>query len=345
MPRPRRFTTRLTTLALAAALTAPALAVDSKDNAALRYWQAWATLDQPALDALAEVTLDNLADPAFTLTDALTALVAPAEGSAAASSTTIDLLIKAAALPEADFAIDHSMGPEALIPHLSPMRRSATLLLVDARRLFALHNADAAVDRLIAAYRTSHHAIGDATAISSLVSFVIFKSAQSVTDYALNAGLLTADHRAKLAEAIALFDTDNPFGLGDIVRIEREVMSGWMRTKLATEGPRAFVSIMNRAMYPSDPSTLERLHALLDAQDPTAAINAQIDLYESLMQSMEAAWGDAAKVADVEAKIARMCEADNAPVACILMPALSKLHDRSIEGASMITALRDQLAP
>ncbi len=335
----------LAALTLTLAAPAPALAVDSTQNAALRYWQAWALLSETSTATLGEVKRQDLASPDFTLSEELTAIVEPTEGSPRTSAQVVELVMLATTYPESDFGIQYELGPGTLLTHLTPMRRSSTMLLVDARRLFDAGNADAAVDRLVASYKLANHAIDDKTTISTLVAQILFQSTQGVTDYALEAGLLTPAHQAKLAEALNVFDASDPFEFKAVVRGEREIMGGWMRAELE-KGAEALVKTINdmTSIDPDAPMNA-RLQALLDSPDVEATIETHLGVYDAMMESVEKAWGDADAIRALDQKLERMCGNNQAALACLFMPAMSKLHERYLESIDLVASAKERLTP
>lgn len=217
-------------LALSVTLASAALAVDSKDNAALRYWRAFSFLDESReLDALrAQIPWDRLGAHDFEPPQAAVDAVLK-------QRFAIQHGVRAASFDQCDFGIDYDLGTEALLPHLGSMRRLARDILLDARLKLDAGNTDDAIDGIVAALRSSHHVQNDRLVISALVSMAIFKQTEALLNYAIGRPGVTEAQRTRIAETLDLFDNADPFGVGPTILWEGAMMSEDLRGMLSRD--------------------------------------------------------------------------------------------------------------
>lgn len=322
-------TTRRTRPLLAAAILAlagahAALAVDSKDNAALRYWRAFALVDADKAEAVNTVGRDALGAAEFTLTDE-TAL------GVIRDDDLIDRLIGAADLPECDFAIEYERGIGALLPHLGPMRTGATALLLRARFDIAHGDQAHAAACIAAAIRSAEHIVGDGVLISSLVSASIIERTRPVVDAAVNSGHLNTEQRAVLLGAIERFERDDPFGVVSALRAETRMIAHWAETNLRGDNGAELL-----AQVSPDGDSKETARILEDLPN-------QVRLYELAMgKGVDAV--EARDKAALDALGAALREGAFGDLARIFIPSLHRTIDTMVRAESNLTAMRDALS-
>jgi hypothetical protein len=185
-------------------------------NAAVRYWTAFALLqDSPANES------------------ATTLLLRVAEGSAPwnetqlgpiidANSQAIAIMERASTLRSCDWGIEYELGPNAPIPHLARARVLGRLSVVSGMRLAARGQTSEAVDRWLAAIRFSQHLAQGGTLISLF-------SAQSILVPTLRAlasetSRLSADSRAKVAAVVGMLP-ETAFNWADAMRREESALA------------------------------------------------------------------------------------------------------------------------
>lgn len=203
----------------ALAIAAPmALAVESNDNAALRYWRAWSLLDgdlRMSISGISGAWKDDVAW-AEGLNDRLREMLEDPD------DTTVRTILRATRLESCDFAPDlEEDGIFAILPHLGPMRVTARLLAIDAQLAHEAGDIDQAVDRYAAGYRVAEHAAQGRALISKLVARAVFLYIDERVEKLAQSGQLTDDHRAILREALSRFDPEDPAGLLDGIEGER----------------------------------------------------------------------------------------------------------------------------
>lgn len=320
-------------LAAALAVAAPAAAVDSSQNAALRYWRAWSVMSPELQEAVKSVPQEDLAVAGAKLPDGVRQRVA-SEGPG-----VVALLRRAAAMPECDFANETELGPGMLLPQLGPMRVSARLLAIDARMALDAGNADDAVESLVAGYRVSLHATEGNALIGSLVGAACFKAVDAVAGDALARNALNAAARARLREALAGFDPADPFRVHASFVEEGTAMVGWLRGLASGSGGAARVREALKPLGAEDAVVA----ALADADD--AAMGSYIDLFAAFYRHMLAAWDapDAAtKLAELEGRVA---EGAYGPITLAMAGAVTKAYEAHERGKAMVQAATRRVAP
>ncbi len=237
-PRTPRFAKALaaaTILTLAGA--SHALAVDSKDNAALGYWRAFSLITPEQVDVIRSVGHQPIDAPEEILkNEAVLAILR--------DDSLIDRLITAASKPDCDFAVEYERGLDALLPHLGPMRTSAQILTMRAALDLAEGRPAHAAACIEATVRSAEHLIGDKILISSLVSARIIEHTRAVVERGVKIGAFNADQRAVLLDAVDRFENEDPFGVIASLQTESTMISRWAETTLAGEnGPELLVQV------------------------------------------------------------------------------------------------------
>ncbi len=265
MPTPRLARQLLAAALLAFAGATHALAVDSKDNAALGYWRAFALVTPEKAGTISAFDRDAIGNAEFAIDD-------PGVLAIIRDDALINHIIRAAAKPECDFAIEYDQGIDALLPHLGPMRASAIMLVLRARLDLAEGDAAHAATCLEAALRTSEHLAQGNILIGSLVSLAITASAQPVIELGVAQGAFNAGERQRLAAVVERIDDEDPFGIVSGLRIEKGMVAQWAATRLS--GPDA-ASILASLSGEVEDEAVRRV--------ARGDLGAQIALYELFM--------------------------------------------------------------
>jgi hypothetical protein len=132
------------------------------DNAALQYWQAFATI--PTLDADQEKLLQNWAT--VPLDEAATKLLDQ-------SQTSLMFLHRGAQRRECDWGLDYRDGGQLFLPHLIRARTLARIAALDARQAFENKDYKRAHDDAFGMVTLARHVGKDHTIVNMLVCFAI----------------------------------------------------------------------------------------------------------------------------------------------------------------------------
>lgn len=270
-------TRTLAGLALSVTLASAALAVDSKDNAALRYWRVFGMMAQGVneyehgLD-YAKMHSDDFKPPQDIVDKVL-------QGGALGRAA-----VEAASKPECDFGIDWEKGPNAVLSHLGPMRRLAEQLMLDARVHFERGDSPGGVERIVAVLRSARHITADKAIISSLVSMSLVAQADRMTRYASGRGWLADQALAlQISEALTPFQRQDPFGLAAAVENEGYWMARWSKSVHADADARAILLHLLETETDEDPN--QQLAAMLADPASWESDVANIERYYNLLAS------------------------------------------------------------
>jgi hypothetical protein len=187
-------------------------------NAAVRYWTAFALLQDPPANAAAAALLVRVAEGAAPWDEAQLGPILDA------NSRAIAIMERASTLRSCDWGVEYELGPNAPIPHLARARVLGRLAVASATRLAARGQTAEAVDRWLAAIRFSQHLAQGGTLISLLSANSVLLP--SLRGLAGEVPRLTPETRARIeADLRALPDTG--FDWTDaILQEERALIAG-----------------------------------------------------------------------------------------------------------------------
>jgi hypothetical protein len=308
----------------------PARAVVTADqNAALRYWRAFAMMDENLRDLLGKDAA-TLSDPTFEASPELRKAVADA-------SSVIDQLTLGASMAQCDFGVDRNLGVGALLPHLSPMRSAARLLLVDARLHVETGDAATAAERIATAFRLAEHATHDDLVIASLVGVAMYTQAKAVTERLLDNGDLGAAERTTIRRALAAFNADDPFRAEAAIKSEAVVMVDWLRETLKND---AGLDTVRQSMSLGDGSTEVSAIDSLDAQ----TLQSHVDLLRAAYGQLVAAWDAADPPAAMRRVNEEVASGAFGSIAPVMLPALDRYYQNVKKAEADLASFRERLA-
>lgn len=320
-----------------AAVDAAPIAERAPVNAALRYWPQWYFLES----AFAE---RPDADPKLAFTGEASDAARSAEAIVREHAQTLDAIVDVSRLTAVNWGTEIEKGPRALLSHLTPLRRSALLLLADARRLIQDGKGAAAAERLASAFRMAGHATGgDDFLISSLVSIAVFESAARETTAALDAGALNPDAQRTVARALDRFPTSDPFGARSSIQEEGKVFTAWLRAEAASNDPsrrNALVAFFAENSDDDDAAS-NNVRAMIQRNEP---LNPFFWLLEKAYKEADAAWSAPNADEALAALSDRVGAGEFGPIAQVFFPALNKVKSSDNKAQSTLAALRARLA-
>jgi hypothetical protein len=192
-------------------------------NAALRYWMAFAMMQDPPANAATTDLLQRVADGSERWDEGRLGAILDA------NSDALDVMGRASSLRVCDWGVEYELGPNAPIPHLAKARVLGRLNVLSGHRLAARGQASDAVNRWLAGIRFSQHLAQGGTLISLF-------SAQSIllpTLHALASEIsrLNAESRANV-DAVVRMLPQTAFDWPDAMRREESVLATGVRMKL-----------------------------------------------------------------------------------------------------------------
>lgn len=162
------------------------------------------------------------------------------------NQTHLDMVMRAASMRDCDWGIDYDKGFEALISHVTPLRRDARMLDADAARL-AKTDPEAAARRLAAMFGMARQGREDGILISSLVGTAIAKSATVRAGWMLDQHFMTPAAAEIILNAARALPTDDPFGVRSSIASEGVVMlESVKRNYTGPDAGRRFLSLLTR---------------------------------------------------------------------------------------------------
>jgi hypothetical protein len=204
-------------------MTADAQPQQPTANAALRYWTAFAALQDPPADPATTDLLLRVADGNAAWDEGRLGAILDANAEA------LDIMIRASTLQSCDWGVEYERGPQAPVPHLAKARVLGRLSVLSGRRLAARRETSEAVDRWLASIRFSQHLAQGGTLISLF-------SAQSILIPTLHAlageiSRLDPDSRGKVDTAVRMLP-ETAFDWSSAIRREESVLATGVRMKL-----------------------------------------------------------------------------------------------------------------
>ena len=212
-------------IAAAGAVCLAAVAVHAQQpqtlNAAVRYWTAFAVLQDPPANAGATALLVRVAEGTAPWDEAQLGPILDA------NSQPLEIMDRASTLRSCDWGVEYDLGPAAPIPHLARARVLGRLSVASGMRLAARGETSAAVDRWLAAIRFSQHLASGGTLISLLSANSILLP--SLRGLAGEVSRLTPESRARIEAGLrALPETG--FDWPDAMLREEQALVAGVRT-------------------------------------------------------------------------------------------------------------------
>lgn len=298
-------------------------------NAALRYWQAFAHF--PELDDRQQKLLAT--PPAGQ----------PKLEAAALADQGRDTLLylrRGAAIPQCDWGLHPEDGPYLLLPHLAKGRELARLASLRARVAFSQGDAQAGVDTAADTLVLGRHLSGDLpTIISYLVQLVVERTAID----ALAAHLAGLEPAALERLERRLNALPQGGSLQASMRTERDSFTGWAIERL-------------RQMNDADPWKQQVLGVMTaggEGPDLNALIAASGGTREGVMRQFEGLRGYYEKLDRIlplprEQFVKELAALDKQfesnPLAKAVLPSVQKVYDRDAAGRTRMTLLKAAVA-
>jgi hypothetical protein len=133
-------------------------------NAALRYWMAFAEMQDPTVDKATQDLLEKTAASEAAWDEKILGSILDANGEA------IRIMQRAAKLPVCDWGLEYGEGPRASIAYAPRARALARLNTLEGMREMANGNSQGAVDTWLAGVRFSEHLANGGSLIFALIA-------------------------------------------------------------------------------------------------------------------------------------------------------------------------------
>ena len=241
---------------LAFALSASSVAAQQKvklgDNAALRYWSAFAEMkDVPITDEQAK-GLDAILDGKTPYDDAKYKELVEKNKAA------LDTMARGTAISECDWGLDYALGPDAPIDYVPKATALARLNVLYVFHLQAVGDRDASVKAVVAGLRFSRDIANGGPLLPTLLAKDSLVKHFRVVSILTLGGSITASQRLDLQKALDQLGV-SPLDWKSAIRREMEVFSqlAWPASAPLDRIIRAYVDAL------ADSSKLPRLQQLI----------------------------------------------------------------------------------
>jgi len=252
-------------------------------NAALRYWSAFAEMQDSAVSDQQARELNAILDGTAPYDDLKYRELAEKNRAA------VETMARGTAIPNCDWGVDYALGPDAPVEYV---RKSLTLGRLNV--LYAFHllqngDKDGAVRSLTAGVRFSHDVANGGTLFATLVAKNLLATHIRAMAFALHLGNLSAAQKSELQKALSPLGTD---GLDWQSAVKREFEVPMPRLDAKTSSTLAQISTAYQSVL-SDPSALPKLQQMIASApqqlrdlipNPQRALAEKQDLADQLSQ-------------------------------------------------------------
>ena len=237
-------------------------------NAALRYWLAFADLQDPPSDKATTDLLEKTAAGEAAWDEAKLGSILDK------NETAIWRMQRATKLPECDWGLEYDLGPRASIAYVPKARVLARLNTLDGMRLAAKGDSQKAVDTWLAGIRFSQHLAKGGSLIFSLVAKMgLISNFHALTQAAQN-GVLNGEQK-KQVEAVVRALPETGFDWGQAL---------WYDADTSTD-----MTIKQMAEATSPGAYYQELMGAPAPDNFTVPKASEIAVYHKLMASAEEA--------------------------------------------------------
>jgi len=231
--------------------------VNLGDNAALRYWSAFAEMRDSAItDQQGKEMTAILGGTAAYDDSQFKDLVEK-------NRPALEIMARGAALPNCDWGLDYEMGPDTPVDYVSKAARLGRLNVLYAYRLLAAGDKDKAASELAAGVRFSQEVANGGTLIATLVASTLLIEHLRAMDFALDSGGLSAAQRSVLQKIVAQLGPD---GLDWRSNMKRELEIPLGLDSRASAALDKIIPVYLNAL--SNSATLPELQRMIDNAPP-----------------------------------------------------------------------------
>ena len=214
-------------------------------NAALRYWLAFADLQDPPADKATADLLEKTAAGEAAWDEAKLGSILDKNEAA------IWRMQRATKLPECDWGLEYDLGPRASIAYVPKARVLARLNTLDGMRLAAKGDAQKAVATWLAGIRFSEHLTRGGSLIFSLVAKMGLISNFHALTLAAQNGTLTDAQKKQIESAVRVLP-ETGFDWGEALRYEEASLPVSLKEMAEASSPAAYYQELMNKPAPAD---------------------------------------------------------------------------------------------
>ena len=227
--------------------------VNLGDNAALRYWSAFAEMQDSAITDQQGKEMTAILGGTGAYDDSQFKELVERNRPA------LEIMARGAALPNCDWGLDYEMGPDTPVDYVSKAVRLGRLNVFYSYHLLTVGDKDRAVRALAAGVRFSQEVANGGTLMASLIASRLLIEHLKAIDFALDSGGLSAAQRSILEKAVVQLGPDGLDWQSNMKR-ELEIPLG-----LSSQASVALDKIIPAYLgVLSNPSALPELRRMID---------------------------------------------------------------------------------
>jgi hypothetical protein len=250
-------------LFVAAAAHAQAKFPPETRNAALRYWLAFADLQDPPADKTTAELLEKAAAGEAPWDEAKLGPILDK------NETAIWRMQRATKLPECDWGLEYDLGPRASIAYAPKARVLARLNTIEGMRLVAKGDSQKAVDTWLAGIRFSQHLTKGGGLIFSLIAKMGLISNFHALTQAAEHGALTDAQKKQIESAVQALPAKG-FDWGEALRYEEATIIAMVKETTEAKNPSEHYQELMGKPAPADftlpkASEVAAFHKLINA--------------------------------------------------------------------------------
>lgn len=300
------------------------------DNAALVYWPLWSNTPE---------RLQETVDATFNGRDLTWTPDEPTAKALADAAEHIDKLLDATRLDRCDFGLDYTKGPHMQAPHLEKLRATSRLLVADTRRLFDAGVTDPAIEHVRALFRLARQTAQSRLIVTSSIAVGFTRMACDEVLRMTSSGKLSPAQSQALQDILRAFDPARDLAYPDALRHEGRVSENYIRS--AFTGADAGQQLLRAFARGGEPEDIVTKINTMDARALADAM-ARVRAY---FNDAADAWNAPDAVTRLRALEQRVVAGEYSPLAVLLVPGLSALHEFADDQQANITNAIEHFAP
>jgi hypothetical protein len=232
-------------------------------NAALRYWLAFAELQDPSADKATAELLEKTAAGEAAWDEAKLGPILDM------NETAIWRMQRATKLPECDWGLEYDLGPRASIAYVPKARVLARLNTLEGMREAAKGDSQKAVATWLAGIRFSQHLTRGGSLIFSLVAKMGLISNFRALTQAAEIGVLSGEQKKQVEAAVRLLP-ETGFDWGEALGYEGDPLNVAATQLTEATSPAAYYQEMTGEPAPANftlpkPSEIVSFHKLMNS--------------------------------------------------------------------------------
>ena len=234
-------------------------------NAALRYWLAFANLQDAPADKATAALLEKTANGEAAWDEAKLGPILDK------NETAIWRMQRGTKLPECDWGLEYDLGPRASIAYVPKARVLARLNTLDGMRLAAKGDSQKAVETWLAGIRFSQHLTRGGSLIFSLVAKMGLISNFHALTHAAQSGALSVEQKKQVEAAVRELP-ETGFDWGEALRYEEDPLNVAVKQMAEATNPAAYYQEIMDKPAPKDfnlpnSSEIAAFHRLMNSAE------------------------------------------------------------------------------